>query len=154
MSTPLHRSARPGDSWWYLGCLVTPLVIAEDTGGRLSAVEAVVPGGLAVPVHRHTLEDEAFHVVEGTIRITVGDEVVEAGPGTFVWMPRDVPHGFEVLGERATALVLCTPGGHLERMFRPFSVPAEHLGLPPLPEEPPIDDILALDRLLGVEHVG
>ncbi|MCV2491587.1 cupin domain-containing protein [Geodermatophilus sp. YIM 151500] len=149
-----HRRARPGASWWYLGCLVTPLAEAAHTGGRLSAVEAVVPGGLSVPMHVHGREDEAFFVTDGAIRITVGGEAVEASEGTFVWMPRAVPHGFEVLSRQATALILCTPGGHLERMFAPFSEPASELVLPPPPADPPMADILALDLELGVEYPG
>lgn len=152
LTEPYHRRARQDVSWWYLGCLVTPLATAAQTGGQLSAVEAVLPRGLAVPTHLHRREDEAFHVLDGHIRITVDDELVDATAGTFVWMPRDIPHGFEVLGERATALILCAPGGHLERMFAPFSEPARDLVLPPPPEEPPMAAILALDHELGVEY--
>lgn len=151
-TTAYHRRAQPQESWWYLGCLVTPLATAEQTGGQLSVVEAVLPGGLAVPTHLHRREDEAFHVTGGAIRLTVGDDVVEATAGTFVWMPRDVPHGFEVLGDGATALILCTPGGHLERMFAPFSEPARELALPPPPVDPPIAEMITLDHRLGVEY--
>jgi hypothetical protein len=36
----------------------------------------------------------------------------KAGPGTFVFGPRNMPHGFTVLGdEPARMLLLCAPGG-------------------------------------------
>jgi hypothetical protein len=64
-----------------------------------------------------------MYVLEGRIRFRVGDDEFAAGPGTWVWQPRGVPHSFRVESEGARALVLFTPGG-LERMFEEGGVPA------------------------------
>ena len=50
------------------------------------------PGVLASPPHTHANEDEYSFVVEGTVGVLVGDEVYEAGPGSYVLKPRGVPH--------------------------------------------------------------
>ena len=149
---PYARRAEPGSSWWYLGCLVTSLADAAGTGGAVSVVEAVLPEGLAVPPHRHTHEAEAFYVVRGRMRFTVDGETLEAPAGQFVWLPQGATHGFEVLEAGTTALIMCTPAGHLEAMFAPFSEPARTLDLPAPPPDVPWEAMLALDTALGVEY--
>jgi quercetin dioxygenase-like cupin family protein len=37
---------------------------------------------------------EIFFVVEGTYELTVGDQTATAGPGTIVFIPRNVLHRF------------------------------------------------------------
>jgi quercetin dioxygenase-like cupin family protein len=59
-------------------------------------VESWIPAGSSPPLHVHRLEDEAFYVLEGQVRFVSGDTEVLAGPGSFVFAPRDVPHTFVV----------------------------------------------------------
>src|SRR3989337_1708410 len=79
--------------------------------------------GCGPPLHVHSREDEALYVLEGQIRFRQGDDEFVAGPGTWVWGPRGVPHAFKVESEAARALVVVTPGG-FERMFEEGGVPA------------------------------
>jgi mannose-6-phosphate isomerase-like protein (cupin superfamily) len=46
------------------------------------------------PLHVHYADDEAWYVLEGTLRVRVGDEVFEAGPGSAVLAPRGTPHAY------------------------------------------------------------
>jgi quercetin dioxygenase-like cupin family protein len=149
---PFARAPRPGHSWWYSGCLVTSLAEASETGGQLSAVEAVVRRGMEPPPHTHAHEDEVFYILSGRWTFQIGDDTIDAPPGTFVWAPRGVQHAWEVDADGARALIPTTPGGHLEAMFRPFSEPAQTLTLPPLPNDPPFAEMIALDRQLGIEY--
>ncbi|WOS65590.1 cupin domain-containing protein [Sinorhizobium fredii] len=73
-------------------------------------MEASFPEGFGPPLHVHHCEDEAFYVLEGKIRFLQGDTDFVAGPGTFVWGPRGVPHAFKVEPSGARALVMVTPG--------------------------------------------
>src|SRR5215472_16639474 len=83
------------------------------------------------PLHIHHREDESFWVLEGQVRFRCGDEDIDAGPGSFVFLPRDVPHTFVVEGdEGAHLLTLLTPGG-FERYFVEAGRPPEGHGLPP-----------------------
>ena len=50
-----------------------------------------------------------YLVVSGRARMTVGDETREAGPGTVVWAPADVPHGVAEALERTVLLVGIAP---------------------------------------------
>jgi mannose-6-phosphate isomerase-like protein (cupin superfamily) len=88
-----------------------------STGGLLTLIESRTTGG--APMHVHTHEDECFYIVEGTITVTCGDETFEAGPRSFVYLPRGVPHGWDVVGEEATLLMITVPG-MLEEFLHEF----------------------------------
>ena len=105
------------------------------------------------PLHVHHREDEAFFVLAGRLRFVCGEEAIVAGPGAFVFLPRDVPHTFVVEGEEpAHLLTLVSPGGG-EGFFVEAGRPPEGPGLPPA--GPP--DIATLQRVApryGNEIVG
>jgi quercetin dioxygenase-like cupin family protein len=61
-------------------------------------------------VHTHAGQDKFYFVVEGSGTFTVGDEVRDAGAGTTIWAPADVPHGVVNTGnERLVVLVGIAP---------------------------------------------
>ena len=89
------------------------------------------------PLHSHSLEDEIWYVLEGKITFTIGDRTLEAGPGTFAYIPRNTPHTFQVRSDTARWFGFGTPAG-LDRWFFETGVPAASLTLPP-PSDTPID---------------
>ena len=88
-------------------------VTSADSGGALSALEVTIPPKTLVKPHNHSREDEFTVVLAGT----VGDRVVEAGPGASMVKPRGIPHAMWNPGpEPAAVLEVLSPGG-LERYF-------------------------------------
>ena len=89
----------------------TPDVKASgrSTSGSLTVMELAVHGG--PPRHTHTREDESFYVFTGVVDVECGEDRFEAGPGSFVFLPRNLPHAFRSVGGPATALLIVTPGG-------------------------------------------
>ena len=141
------------DTLWWQGSLMKIKARAEDTGGALGLVEATFHrAGFGPPLHVHSREDEAFYLLEGQIRFRQGDDEFVAGPGTWVWGPRGVPHAFRVESDGARALVVVTPGG-FERMFEEGGVPATQLVEPPVEEYDP-EAAIALSTRFGFEVVG
>ena len=65
--------------------------------------------GQAQGVHTHAGADKFYLVVSGRARMTVGGETREAGPGTVVWAPAEVPHGVAELLERTVLQVGIAP---------------------------------------------
>ena len=53
--------------------------------------------GTHVPQHEHPFP-EARWVLSGFLRVFVGDEVVDLGPGDRLDLPPGTKHGFEVVG--------------------------------------------------------
>ncbi len=73
----------------------------------------------------------------------MGEEVLEGGPGAFVFLPRGVPHSYVFETDEVRMLGIVALGG-LEGHFRDprFAEPAEAPTLPPAPVEPPDAAIL------------
>jgi quercetin dioxygenase-like cupin family protein len=55
--------------------------------------------GFEVPPHSHEDHVDSFYVLEGEAEFTLGDEVVSAGPGTWVAAPVGAVHGFRNAGD-------------------------------------------------------
>lgn len=88
---------------------------AKATKADLFRGEALFVGlncfepGQSQRIHVHAGADKFYLVVSGKARITVGAETREAGPGTVVWAPADVPHGVEEALERTVMVVGMAP---------------------------------------------
>ena len=52
------------------------------------------PPRLIAPLHLHRNDDEAWYILEGTLRVRVGNEEVEARAGSGVLVPRGTPHTY------------------------------------------------------------
>lgn len=150
-SAPSSTGVRQ-DAFWWQGSLMTIKARAQDTGGALGIVEASFYGGFGPPLHVHSREDEALYVLEGRIRFRQGDDDFTAGPGTWVWGPRGVPHAFRVESESARALVVVTPGG-FEEMFEEGGMPAGESTVPPTQAYDPAA-AAALAQRYGFDVVG
>lgn len=104
-------------------------------------LEARLRPGHAPPLHMHRNEDEAFYLLEGSMRFRRGEDLSDLGPGDFVAVPRGVAHAFRVGEEGARTLQVAT-GTDLAEFIREAGVPAEE---PRLPDAMP-DDAEALAR--------
>ena len=154
VSVPFHTGPGEGAMVWHLGALLTFKATTQTTAGRMWAKELVAPRGMAVPMHVHTHEDEAFYVLEGEVDMHIGDEVISASRGSFLWGPRTVPHAFRIESDTAKVLIVSTPGG-FDRFFFQTGTPATARSLPPPATTPPdLDAIVATARELGVDIVG
>jgi quercetin dioxygenase-like cupin family protein len=78
-------------------------------GGHLFVGLNCFEPGQTQRMHTHASADKFYLVVSGRARLTVGDETREAGPGTVVWAPADVPHGVAEALERTVLLVGIAP---------------------------------------------
>jgi quercetin dioxygenase-like cupin family protein len=128
---------------------IAVLASASDTNGVLGAVEVTGPRGAVPPLHVHHREDEAFYVVDGEYRVFVGDEVLGAHPGTWVWGPRDVPHGYQVLSERGRHLSLVMPG-----RFEAFFEEVAAIATPDADPRRELDRLAAVAARYGVDLLG
>jgi mannose-6-phosphate isomerase-like protein (cupin superfamily) len=64
------------------------------------------------PLHIHLIQDETFHVLEGELTVKVGDELVEAKAGDFLFIPKGTVHTYVNLKQaRARAVGNLAPGG-------------------------------------------
>jgi mannose-6-phosphate isomerase-like protein (cupin superfamily) len=84
----------------------------SQTAARFSVVHhQPPPRTLAAPLHRHHREDEHFYVLLGSFGALLGDDVVKAEPGTWVFKPRGQWHTFWNAGDTPCENNLCARFG-------------------------------------------
>jgi mannose-6-phosphate isomerase-like protein (cupin superfamily) len=86
----------------------------EQTRGAFEVIE-YQGNAMQPPPHIHREREEAFYILNGKFRFTLGSELVEAGQGSWVFVPRGTRHGFTADPD-ARALILVVPAG-LEGFF-------------------------------------
>jgi len=118
-----------GTAYWFLGTRMTAKV-GEAAGGAFTLIDQECPAAFATPAHVHEVDDEAFYVLEGTLRVTYGDEEWTVPPGGFVFLPRGVRHGFAVVGDSPARLLQITSPAGFEHFAADAGEPATGPGLP------------------------
>lgn len=99
-----------GEARQVLGDRETFKATAERTNGLFALKESLSPHGSGPPLHVHEREDEACYVVDGDVTLFVEEDVVSAPAGTWVYLPRGVPHSVRVESAEARMLWLIVPG--------------------------------------------
>ena len=105
----LRHIAMAGDTY-------TVLLSGQDTAGRFALIDMLVPAGGGPPPHRHDFE-EAFHLLEGELEVTVRGDTATVRTGETANVPANALHAFRNATD-AQVRMLCTvsPAG-LEEFF-------------------------------------
>jgi quercetin dioxygenase-like cupin family protein len=99
-----------------------------DSGGSLAVLEVEIPAATLVKPHNHSREDEFSLVLAGTVGVRIGDQVLQAGPGSYLVKPRGTPHAMWNTDSRpATVVEILSPGG-LEDYFEQLAPILAHEG--------------------------
>ncbi|HXT35299.1 MAG TPA: cupin domain-containing protein [Chloroflexota bacterium] len=139
----------------FFGCHIWVKATGEQTGGTLALIDQIVPPGAGSPWHLHRNEDESFYVIEGEILFIVGEDQhrITAGPGTFVFGPRGIPHGFRNAGPTPARMLLeVTPAG-FERFALALATPSPDSGAAPA-GPPDMEEVMAEAAKYNVEILG
>jgi mannose-6-phosphate isomerase-like protein (cupin superfamily) len=119
----LHtRHRRSAETFAFLGAHFTYLAEARHTAGAYGLMETTTWRGQEPGPHVHRHEDEAYYVLEGAWTFHCAGTDTDAEPGSFVVLPRNLPHHFTLRGEVGRALIIVSPAG-LEACFRESSTP-------------------------------
>jgi quercetin dioxygenase-like cupin family protein len=96
----------------FLGAPTIMQATGETTNGGFGLIESYdMPVGFGTPYHVHHREDEAFYVLEGEFAVVLDGKWKIVGAGEYVFGPREIPHGFQVVSGPARLLLLCSPAG-------------------------------------------
>ena len=90
---------------------------------------------------------------DGHMLIHCGDEVWEAGPGSWVQFPARVPHTFRVLGEPARILLVHANDSFLAAV-REIGRPATDTDVPDAAPGPTIEELDRAFAAHGITNVG
>ena len=85
-------------------------LLGRETNQSIMMFEETLPAGTASLFHLHRDSDEVAWMLAGEFTFLIGDAVTAGGPGTCVFMPRDIPHAWKNTGsETGRVLFLYTP---------------------------------------------
>ncbi len=113
------------------------IAAAADTGSAYAAVEAVIASPDDLGPRTHTREDISVYVLDGSVRIRIGDRMVDVSKGDFSRIPRGTPHEIQPAGQPARVMLIATPAG-MEKMVGELA------------RTPGIDDQREIARRYGV----
>jgi quercetin dioxygenase-like cupin family protein len=105
------------------------LLRAEETDGRVSVTEIVVPPhNPGPPLHTHEF-DEAFYLLDGELVFQIDEELLTKRAGELVFVMGNVAHALANHGDApARYLLTCTPAGFERHWAR---IAAEAAGVDP-----------------------
>jgi len=88
------------------------LVTGEDSK-RTCMFEWTVPAGFFTGLHVHRVQEETFYMLEGECEWQVGDQLVRAKPGAYVFIPPGVPHNIGNASDKPARMIMTvSPPGH------------------------------------------
>lgn len=146
-----HLSVDEGDAYDFLGTLSQIKASGSATGNALAVVHQRLPAGFSPPPHIHHNEDEAFYLLSGNVVAHVGEQQVAARAGSFLWLPRDVQHGFVVSDDGpCTMLVITTPSG-FDGFVAEVGSPTTTIDRLPEPSAPDIPRLVEIAGRYGIE---
>lgn len=138
---------------WFIGTLATIKASDALTSGVMAAVEFTIPPGFATPEHVHHTADEVFYIIQGKMVGYCGDQTWTAGAGSFVWLPRGIPHGYAVEGDDVLRVLTITIPAGFDHFVTEAGEPAAARVLPPqmTPDTAAFD---ATAAKFGITHLG
>lgn len=142
---------------WFMNTLVTVHRSAANQDRGLSVLEHRAPLNDSPPLHVHTTEDEVFIVLDGELRILMGDVERSAKPGAVLVAPKNVPHTYRVDSQDGARWLTITDRDDFERFVRTIARPAATTELPPAGGPPSAAEVSALSDVagqFGIHFVG
>ena len=134
--SPYVLTNQNSPAFWLIDNLWMTLAGSFLTDGNFCFIEQVCGVGIGGPcTHAHP-SDEGLYILEGHCTFHAGGETVQAGPGTFVSVPRLVEHSFTVDEPNSRLLNFYTPGG-FEMLLMSIATPAAERR-PPEPKSLPM----------------
>ena len=88
-------------------------------GGYVGMVGSIPSGTPAPPVHSHPHTDEGFYVAEGDAMFNLDGREVAAPAGSFVFVPRGMPHTAWNAGDGPLRGIIIVSPGDAEHVFEP-----------------------------------
>jgi quercetin dioxygenase-like cupin family protein len=142
-------------AYWSQSRLFIVHVAGEETDGRLSLVEGLLPSDVMTPLHVLPRVNQVLYVLEGELTAYLpGVERVLAS-GDSMLQPAGVPQTHRVTSAGAARVLAINSPAGFERFFIETGRPAESLTLPPPEESPPdVGQLAAIAARHGIELLG
>jgi mannose-6-phosphate isomerase-like protein (cupin superfamily) len=139
-------------AWWFLDLLVVEHRCAP--GMETVVLEMTLPVGSSAPLHVHAGLDDTWYILDGEMVVRCGDDMLVAGAGHWVSMPRGVPHTFRVVGDRDARILLVHDNASFRELIRELGVPDPAHVVPAAPVFPSMDELARVAGAHDLTPIG
>lgn len=140
------------EAWWFLDTLVVEHRCAPDM--VTTVLEMTLPVGHAPALHVHDTLDDTWYILDGRMAVRCGDDEYVATAGNRVSMPRGVPHGFRVIGDRPARVLAVHDNATFRDFVDELGEPTDHRVPPPSPSFPTMDELGRAAHAHDIAPVG
>jgi mannose-6-phosphate isomerase-like protein (cupin superfamily) len=112
-------------SLWILGDVYRVKTRGDETQGKYSVWEIEAAPNNGPPLHKHSMEDEAWYILGGDFSFIYGSKETKVSKGQFVYGPRGEFHTCKNIdGSFGKLLLIITPP-QLEKFFEEIGIPID-----------------------------
>jgi quercetin dioxygenase-like cupin family protein len=129
-TSAVMRAAGGGPATWAMGSLFERLVSGTETGGEIGMSLVTQPPGLATPLHSHSREAEGLYLLAGSMLYKAGEDMHRLTAGSFLFLPKGMPHAFRITGDTPARFLGFTVPGGLMDLYDEVGMPAPERRLP------------------------
>jgi mannose-6-phosphate isomerase-like protein (cupin superfamily) len=108
-----------------LGDVYTVKISGDETQGRYSVWEIEAAANNGPPLHKHSMEDEAFYILEGMFSFPYGSKETNLGKGQFMYIPRGEFHTYKNIGSSFGKLLVIITPPQFEKFFEEIGIPID-----------------------------
>ena len=84
------------------------MLISSEEGPNFAMRRFVIEAGGSMPRHTNTVEHEQF-VLGGRAEITIGEDVYRVKKNDVVFIPKEMPHSYKVIGDEPFEFLCMVP---------------------------------------------
>lgn len=117
-------------SYHLLAEKITIIVSGEQTNGEYSLTHVIEPPNAGPPLHIHSDDDESFYVLKGKVRFYIGDEIINASTGDYIFAPKGIPHRF-LSGSKETELIVRSKPAKFDSLVKEVGIAVSKDAGPP-----------------------
>jgi quercetin dioxygenase-like cupin family protein len=111
------RSDHEGEQFVIGSWVITTRVSGAESEGRFEMYHLALGPG-SVDYHVHDIADETIHILEGDIEVMKDGQKERHAPGSTVFVPMGVHHGFTNVGSgQARVLLVFSPSSRQNEFF-------------------------------------
>lgn len=133
--TAVVLDADQGRKLWVMGYPYVIKVSGDETDGQFALVDITAGPNSGTPLHIHHAEDEMFYILRGAMTFHADGEETVAGPGSFVYIPRGMVHGWWNRSDAEVQMLSAVTPAGFEQFFVAIGTPADAAH----PTPPPVD---------------
>lgn len=96
------------------GIFIQWLVADEQGSKRVHLRRFVMEPKAHMPSHTHSNCEHVQYYLKGDVRVEIGDETYDVGPGDSVFIPEDTPHSYTNIGDEKAVFLCIVPGVEID----------------------------------------